>query len=82
MKRWTPVEVLWSDAHGGDLGWASIKDSHRCPSGIRTVGQMEHYDDDGITIVLSRDLSSKNNDAYIFIPASGIVKVTELRKVP
>lgn len=69
MKRWTPVEVIWDDAHGSnDCGWTSCDSIAHKPQKIRTVGMLWKEDDEGVSVVLSYDKDSRNVADHTFIP--------------
>ena len=77
MKQWTPVAVEWSDAHGGDTGWAAVDDLFHGAARVLTVGMLCYRDDKGITLVFNKD--GEHVGGYTFIPDGCIVSVTELR---
>jgi hypothetical protein len=72
LKKWTPVEVIWTDAHGGDAGW-EVEGSPHKPRLIRSVGMLVRNNRAGVTLVLSRDKASDTVGAYVFIPAANVV---------
>jgi hypothetical protein len=72
------VEVLWHDAHGGDIDWTPLRKTHRGPEKIRTVGILDSDDKKGVTVALSND-TRRNVDCYIFIPRASITNVRRLR---
>ena len=76
MEQWTPVMIEWADAHGGDPGWQGTSNLVHEPALVVTVGMLFQDDADGITVVFNRD--GDNVGGYCFIPASGILSVTEL----
>lgn len=81
IKRMTPVEVLWDDAHGGDEGWREVGelDDHLRAAPIRTVGLMARRSKAGVVVILSLDRNAKRYGGYVFIPTANIVSLKELR---
>ena len=78
LRRWTPVEVIWNDAHGGDLGWSDLAEDTGTPATIRTVGMLERRNAQSIVVCLSLDTESKATAAYVSIPRANVRSVTEL----
>ena len=78
MKRWQAVEVVWRDAHGGDLGWTNPENLEHRPVKVRTVGMLYRRNRDGISVVMSK--VGAEIGAYIFIPSGWIESVEELTK--
>ena len=76
MKRWTPIEVIWRDAHGGDLGWVDPSNLSHTAAKVRTVGMLYRKNRKGVTVVLNR--AGTDTAAYIFIPAVCITSIKEL----
>ena len=78
LRKWTPVEVQWSDAHGGDSGWERLGSQHGEPATIRTVGMLASDNRKGIVVCLSLDLGSRDIGAYVFIPRANVLSMTAL----
>lgn len=74
------VEVIWIDAHGGGVSWGKKpKQMSHEPDQVRTVGLLHQSDDVGTTVVLSMTQRG-HTDAYIFIPAECVRKITYLQR--
>lgn len=78
MRKWTPVEVIWRDAHGGDPGWIELTPDYHSPMTIVSVGMVANDCKKGVTLALSRTDGDPRIAAFIFIPRSNIVKVRKL----
>lgn len=78
MKKWTPVEVKWQDAHGDDRGWEVLAEDQHRPCPIRTVGMLYNENKQGVTIVLSRMSHTDLISAFIFIPTPRIISLRAL----
>jgi len=76
-RKLAAVEVHWIDAHGGDLQWGTLTKRQHGPKNVRTVGQLQRDDKQGVTVALSAD--GQNYDCYIFIPRGCIVSVRKLK---
>ena len=77
MNQWSPVEVVWLDAHGGDNGWEAAEDLPHEPFKVITVGILYKQDETGITVVSSRVEDSIGG--YTFVPTINIVSVRALK---
>jgi len=82
MKRWTPVQIVWNDAHSGVEGWTSFDHAQHAPRCIVSVGMLIKDSQKGVTIALSHDPAADTIEATGFIPRACIVTMTELRKAP
>ena len=72
--KWTPIQVEWEDAHGGDLGWGEATDSHHSPERVVSIGLLVKLDKAGLTMTMSR-LPDRDDDTvggYLFIPRANI----------
>jgi hypothetical protein len=80
LTQWEPVMVEWVDANGGagSGGWFKIKKQDRRVDGCVTVGAVESQDDSRITLVLTRDTTSKVIHGMMTIPLVAITKFVRL----
>lgn len=76
MTSFVPVEVVWEDAHGGDVGWISPEQIDHHPVTVTTVGMLTRQTKAGVTVVLSR--TDTTVGAFIFIPKKRIVSIRTL----
>ena len=69
-----PVEIIWTDALGGD-GWVEKEEVEKLPlAQIHSVGLLVNETPDHITITLADDPAQKNCGAYMVIPKFAIKK--------
>jgi hypothetical protein len=78
LKRWTPVEILWDDAHGHDDGWGDPDPKLHKPERVRTIGLLYKQDDLGVSVYSSRQANGLVG-AHTFVPAVNVVSVRELK---
>jgi hypothetical protein len=76
MEQWSPVKVIWFDAHGGDTGWGAPEELEHRAYEVTTIGLIYKYDYEGITVVMSH--SDDQIGGYTFVPKVNIISVTQL----
>ena len=80
IKKWTPVEMVWRDAHGGDKGWEGPQKTltRHEPEVMRSVGYLLRDDTVGVTIVFSRAKDKRTVGEDLFVAAPMVVSVRPL----
>lgn len=73
MEQWSPVKVVWIDAHGGDEGWGSPEELDHHPYEVSTIGFLHKSDEVGVTVVMS--MSDEQIGGYVFVPKVNILSV-------
>jgi hypothetical protein len=78
LGQWEPVIIEWIDANGGAPGWGKLRHQDREIHGVISCGQVESQSNERVTLVLTRDTTTKNVHGTMTIPVVAIVKLTRL----
>ena len=78
IPKWAPVEVQWTDAHGGDE-WTDDDRIYPHAEDVVTVGQLVDDTTEGVTVALSRIPDRNVVGGYIFIPHPVVRSVKVLK---